>query len=69
MQSQLSMIKLRRLQRGYTQTWLADRIGISVGHLSNIERGKYKPTMFMLSCIAKALNVSMDDLCDDPDKI
>lgn len=58
-------IKVWREYRGLTQQQLADTAGISKPYLSQIETGKRKGTMGILSAIAKALNVSLDDLYED----
>lgn len=51
--------------RELTQQQLADAAGISKPYLSQIETGKRKGTVDILSAIAKALNVSLDDLYED----
>jgi len=58
-------IKVWREYRGQTQQQLADTAGISKPYLSQIETGKRKGTVDILSAIAKALNVSLDDLYED----
>ena len=58
-------IKVWREYRGLTQQQLADTAGISKPYLSQIETGKRKGTVDILSAIAKALNVSLDDLYED----
>ena len=58
-------IKVWREYRGQTQQQLADTVGISKPYLSQIETGKRKGTVDILSTIAKALNVSLDDLYED----
>ncbi|MDP1547892.1 MAG: helix-turn-helix domain-containing protein [Anaerolineales bacterium] len=58
-------IKVWREYRELTQQQLADAAGISKPYLSQIETGKRKGTVDILSAIAKALNVSLDDLYED----
>jgi DNA-binding XRE family transcriptional regulator len=58
-------IKVWREFRGLTQQQLADAAGISKPYLSQIETGKRKGTVDILSAIAKALNVSLDDLYEN----
>jgi DNA-binding XRE family transcriptional regulator len=58
-------IKVWRECRGQTQKQLADTAGISKPYLSQIETGKRKGTVDILSAIAKALNVSLDDLYEN----
>lgn len=55
-------IKVWREYRGLTQQQLADVAGISKPYLSQIETGKRTGTTEILSAIAKALDVSLDEL-------
>ena len=55
-------IKVWREYRGLTQQQLANAAGISKPYLSQIETGKRKGTADILSAIAKALDVSLDDI-------
>jgi len=57
-------IKVWREYRGLTQQQLADMAGISKPYISQIETGKRKGTTEILSAIAKALNVSLDDVIE-----
>lgn len=52
----------RRNKIKIRQNILAERIGISNNHLSNIERGKEKPSVDILIEICKALEVTPDYL-------
>ena len=55
-------IKVWREYRELTQQQLADTAGISKPYLSQIETGKRMGTMEILSAIAKALDVSLDEV-------
>ena len=55
-------IKVWRKHRGLTQQQVADRAGISKAYLSQIESGQRKGSMDILSAIAKALDLSLDDV-------
>ena len=57
-------IKVWREYRGLTQQQLADLAGISKPYLSQIETGKRKGTIEILSAMAKALDVSLDDVVE-----
>ena len=59
-----SPIKVWREYRGLTQQQLADRIGISKPYLSQLETGKRTGTAEVLSAIAEALNVSLEQVAD-----
>jgi transcriptional regulator with XRE-family HTH domain len=51
-----------RLERDLTQEALAHEAGITVGHLSKIERGQSNPTWETVVGIAAGLGLSMADL-------
>lgn len=55
-------IKVWREYRGLTQQQLADKVKISKAYLSQIETGKRKGSTENLSAIAKALDISLDDI-------
>jgi len=55
-------IKVWREYRGLTQQQLADAIQISKPYISQIETGKRTGTTEVLSAIAKALDVSLEQL-------
>jgi DNA-binding XRE family transcriptional regulator len=57
-------IKVWRNARGLTQQQVADAAGISKPYLSQIETGKRKGSTESLASIAKALNVSLDEIVD-----
>ena len=49
-----------RIERGLTQTDLADRSGLGQGHIARIEQGKYGMTLDTLQAIAEALDMTVD---------
>jgi transcriptional regulator with XRE-family HTH domain len=51
-----------RLERDLTQESLAHGAGITVGHLSKIERGQSNPTWETVAGIAEALGISLVDV-------
>lgn len=51
-------IREHRKARGWTVEHLADRVGTSKGHLSDIETGKREASLPMLRAIAQALGVT-----------
>lgn len=55
-------IKVWREYRSLTQQQLADKVKISKAYLSQIETGKRKGAMKVLSKIAKVLDISLDDV-------
>ena len=61
-------IKLVRLRKSITQTELAEAIGISKAHISNIENGKTIVTMENLFLIKKALGCTFLELLSDKEK-
>ncbi|MBR1820812.1 MAG: helix-turn-helix transcriptional regulator [Clostridia bacterium] len=59
-------IKIARIKADLTQEILAEQIGISPTHLSNIETGSTRVSLTTLVSIANGLGVTMDDLlCDN----
>lgn len=48
--------------RGWTQSDLAQQIGVSVSTIGMYESGKRMPNLMMLVILAEALNVDADDL-------
>lgn len=57
-------VKVWREYRGLTQQQLADTAGISKPYLSQIEAGKRTGTSEILSKIARALHVSLDEIAN-----
>jgi len=55
-------IKLLRARRGFSQADLTEKADISIPFLSNIERGIKYPQPDMLSKIANALGVEVNEL-------
>ena len=51
-----------REREGFTQSELAEKVGISQAALSNYENGKDRPSVDVCAKMAKALKVSIDDL-------
>ena len=57
-----SRISTRRKHLGISQNKLAERVGISNNHMSNIERGNEKPSFDVLIEICNELQVTPDYL-------
>lgn len=58
-------IRIARIKLKMTQETLANKVGLSAAHMSNIETGNTKVGLPSLINIANALSVSVDDLlCD-----
>ena len=55
-------MKKARLDKGYSQTRLSMKSGMSVQNISQWETGKVFPTIINLIPIAEALNVTLDEL-------
>ena len=51
-----------RKERGLTQVELAERLGVGQPVLSNYEHGRLRPNHVILATLAKALQVSSDEL-------
>jgi transcriptional regulator with XRE-family HTH domain len=59
-------LRALRQRRGTTLTQLAEITGISVSTLSRLESGGRKPTLELLLPLARAHQVSLDELVDAP---
>ena len=59
-----SPIRVWREYRGYTQQQLSEAAGISKPYLSQIETGKRTGTTEVLAGIAKALDLTIDDIVE-----
>ena len=55
-------LKRIRTEKGITQGDIVRTLGVSRSFVSNIENGKTNPTLSTISKLAKALNVSSDEL-------
>ncbi len=55
-------IKEQRINRSYTQTELASKVGMNANYLAKVERGEVMPSIEMLKKIAKVLKVKVSDL-------
>ncbi len=55
-------IKATRCSLGYTQEWLAERLDVTVGYISQVERGITKISLDLLSQISAALNCEISTL-------
>lgn len=59
-----NMKKIRK-NKGWSQSDLADKIGIHLTHVNRIEKGKINPSLDVAFKIAGALGVSLDSLISD----
>ncbi len=57
-----NLIKVWREYRGMSQQELANQVEISIPYLSQLETNKRKGSLEVLSAIAKALNISLDNM-------
>jgi transcriptional regulator with XRE-family HTH domain len=55
-------LKRIRTEKGITQGDIVRKLGVSRSFISNIENGKTNPTLSTITNIAKALEVSSDEL-------
>ena len=53
-------VSTQRRQLKITQEELAEKVGVSVKHISAIETGRSKPNIQLLYDIASTLNVTID---------
>lgn len=57
-------LKNERKLCGYTQTQLAEKLGIKQQQLSEWERNKVEPTLYNILAIIRALDITFEDLVD-----
>ena len=57
-------IKSERLNKSLKQKQLAERAGISISYMSDIERGRTNPSIQTLKKISDALNIKASELID-----
>lgn len=55
-------LKSIRIEKGFTQPQLAERVGVSNGMISFWENGVHEPTVAYIIKLAKTLEVSSDYL-------
>jgi putative transcriptional regulator len=55
------LLKARK-KIGWTQEELAERTGITRAYLSNLESGKYSPSLKVAKKLAKSLRLTLDEL-------
>ncbi|EMN01101.1 MULTISPECIES: helix-turn-helix domain-containing protein [Leptospira] len=55
-------IRSLRSKKGWSQTELADKIGVHLTHINRIENGKYLPSVDTIVLLAEALETSLDIL-------
>lgn len=57
-------IKLYRTQFGWTQSALAEKVGVSRETITYLEKGKYNPSLKLAFCVAHVLKTTINDLFD-----
>jgi transcriptional regulator with XRE-family HTH domain len=57
-------IRQRRIQKGYSQEYLAESASISIRTLQRIEGGQTQPQGHTLMALAQALDMAIEDLMD-----
>ncbi|HZE87103.1 MAG TPA: helix-turn-helix transcriptional regulator [Methylomirabilota bacterium] len=55
-------LKRYRKAKGMTQETLAEKVGVSLGWISRVERGVNAPNLTLLTKIARTLDVKVKDL-------
>jgi len=55
-------LKLARVEMGWSQAELADRVGVTRQTIGLIESGRYNPTLKLCLALARATNRKLDDL-------
>jgi ribosome-binding protein aMBF1 (putative translation factor) len=55
----------KREQRGLTQSELASMVGNNAQNISRLERGEVSPTLFWLTLLAKAFELTLTQLVEE----
>jgi len=55
-------LKLARVEMGWSQAELADRVGVTRQTIGLIESGRYNPTLKLCLALARATSRKLDDL-------
>ena len=63
------IVKSLRLERGWSQQDVADRVGLNKMTISQYENGKRKPSFEMIEALAEIFHVDMNYLLGYSDKI
>ncbi len=58
-------LRRRRLAQGRTLQEVAELAGISLGYLSEVERGRKEPSSEVLAAICRALGLDLEDLVEE----
>jgi len=53
-----------RIEKGYTQEYLAEKVGIHPTYIGKLESGKSNPSIKMLFKISRALDVKLSQIFD-----
>jgi transcriptional regulator with XRE-family HTH domain len=59
------LIRKKRIEKGYTQLELADKMNLDYQYISRIERGMITPTVYWLLNLSEALEISISQLMLD----
>ncbi|ETT84320.1 helix-turn-helix transcriptional regulator [Viridibacillus sp. FSL R5-0477] len=58
----VNKIKLARMEKGLTQSQLAEAVGVTRQTIGLIEKNAYNPSLQLCLAIAKKLNKTLNDL-------
>ena len=61
-------LQILRMSKGYSQKEMAEFVNVTQPTIWAYESGRAKPHLNTLKQLARALNVSVDDLADDIEK-
>jgi transcriptional regulator with XRE-family HTH domain len=57
-----NLIKSKRVENGFTQSYIAEKVGISSQHYSRLERGLYTPSLQTFINLVRILKLNLLDL-------
>ena len=59
-------LRTLRLERGWSQTELGEKVGVSRQSIHSIEIGKYDPSLPLAFRIADLFGMAIEDMFDNP---
>jgi len=57
-----NLIKEKRVERGWTQDELAEKVDVSRQTIISLEKGRYNPSLLLAFKIAKLFDCSIEDI-------
>lgn len=66
--SMKNRLRVLRVERGWSQTELGEKVGVSRQSIHSIEIGKYDPSLPLAFRIADLFEMAIEDIFENPNK-